>query len=181
MELADRAAITDTVTRFGWCLDRRDWDGLAALFTDVVHTDYTALWGGEPQEASVDALLATDKQGSWRRTMDGLEATQHLITNILVDVTGNTATATANVVGVHRLTNPHGSPLWTVGGTYEFRFEHAVVVEHGAEAPTADEFAAARPRQAEHTPTWLIRAIKQDITWVEGNQQVLFRAAMRAA
>ena len=156
MELADRAAITDTVTRFGWCLDRRDWAGLKALFTDVVHTDYTALWGGEPQEASVDELLATDKQGSWRRTMDGLEATQHLITNILVDAAGDTATATANVVGVHRLTNPHGSPLWTVGGTYDFRFERS-----GA--------------------GWLIRAIKQDITWVEGNQQVLFRAAMRAA
>lgn len=156
MDLADRAAITDTVTRFGWCLDRRDWDGLKALFTDVVYTDYTALWGGEPQEAGVDDLLATDKQGSWRRTMDGLESTQHLITNILVDVDGDTASVTANVVGVHRLTNPHGSPLWTVGGTYDLRLER-----------TGD--------------CWRIRAITQGITWVDGNQQVLFRAAMRAA
>lgn len=152
MDLADRAAITDIVTRFGWRLDRRDWAGLKALFTDVVRTDYTALWGGEPQEASVDELLATDRQGSWRRTMDGLEATQHLITNILVTVDGDTATATANVVGVHRLTNPHGGPLWTVGGTYEFVLTR-----------TADG--------------WRIRAITQGITWVDGNQQVLFRAA----
>lgn len=156
MDLADRAAITDTVTRFGWCLDRRDWDGLKSLFTDVVRTDYTALWGGEPQEASVDELLATDRQGSWRRTMDGLDATQHLITNILVTVDGDTATATANVVGVHRLPNPHGGPLWTVGGTYEFALTR-----------TADG--------------WRIRAITQGITWVDGNQQVLFRAATRAA
>ena len=152
MDLADRAAITDTVTRFGWCLDRRDWAGLTALFTDVVRTDYTALWGGEPQEASVDELLATDRQGSWRRTMDGLEATQHLITNILVDVDGDTATATANVVGVHRLPNPHGGPLWTVGGTYEFGLTRTA-------------------------GGWRIRAITQGITWVDGNQQVLFRAA----
>ena len=156
MDLADRAAITDTVTRFGWCLDRRDWDGLKALFTDVVRTDYTALWGGEPQEAGVDDLLATDQQGSWRRTLDGLEATQHLITNILVEVDGDTATATANVVGVHRLTNPHGSPLWTVGGTYDIRLTRTAA-------------------------GWRIRAITQGITWVDGNQQVLFRAAMRAA
>jgi hypothetical protein len=156
MDLADRAAITDTVTRFGWCLDRRDWDGLKALFTDVVRTDYTALWGGEPQEASVDELLATDRQGSWRRTMDGLDATQHLITNILTNVDGDTATATANVVGVHRLPNPHGGPLWTVGGTYVFVLTR-----------TADG--------------WRIRAITQGITWVDGNQQVLFRAATRAA
>lgn len=155
-ELADRAAITDTVIRMGWCLDRRDWDGLKALFTDLVSTDYTALWGGEPQEASVDELLSTDKQGSWRRTMDGLESTQHLITNVLTDVDGDTARATANVVGVHRLTNPHGSPLWTVGGTYDFRLVR--------------------------TPAgWRIRAIAQGITWVDGNQQVLFRAATRAA
>jgi SnoaL-like protein len=155
-ELLDRATITDVVSRMGWCLDRRDWDGFRALFTDRVFTDYTALWGGEPQEASVDELLATDAQGSWRRTMDGLEATQHLITNILVSLDGDEASATANVVGVHRLVNPHGSPLWTVGGTYEFRL--------------------VRGRQG-----WLIRAITQRITWVEGNQQVLFRAAGRAA
>jgi hypothetical protein len=155
-ELADRAAITDTVTRMGWCLDRRDWDSLKALFTKQVYTDYTALWGGEPQEATVDELLATDKQGSWRRTMDGLEATQHLITNILVDLDGDEARATANVVGVHRLVNPHGSPLWTVGGTYDLRLVR-----------TGDG--------------WRIRAITQGLTWVEGNQQVLFRAAMRAA
>lgn len=154
-ELLDRLDISDLVTRMGWCLDRRDWDGFKALFTDRVHTDYTALWGGEPQEASVDELLATDAQGSWRRTMDGLEATQHLITNILVSVDGDEARVTANVVGVHRLVNPHGSPLWTVGGTYEFR--------------------VVRGRDG-----WLIRAITQRITWVEGNQQVLFRAASAA-
>lgn len=150
-EVADRMAITDAVTRMGWCLDRRDWDGLKALFTERVRTDYTALWGGEPQEATVDELLSTDKQGSWRKTMDGLESTQHLITNVLVELDGDSARATANVVGVHRLTNPHGSPLWTVGGTYDFRL---VRTEKG----------------------WLIRSITQHLTWVEGNQQVLFRA-----
>ncbi len=155
-ELLDRATISDVITRMGWCLDRRDWDGFKKLFTERVYTDYTALWGGEPQEASVDELLATDRQGSWRRTMDGLEATQHLITNILADVTGDEAAATANVVGVHRLVNPHGSPLWTVGGTYEFRLTR-------------------------RGDTWLIRAITQRLTWVEGNQQVLFRAAGKAA
>ena len=155
-ELVDRAAIVDVVTRMGWCLDRRDWDGLTALFAQRVYTDYTALWGGEPQEASVEELLATDRQGSWRRTMDGLDATQHLITNILVDVDGDRARATANVVGVHRLVNPHGGSLWTVGGTYDFG------LLRGAGA-------------------WRIRAITQHITWVDGNQHVLFRAASRAA
>ncbi|HEY7597602.1 MAG TPA: nuclear transport factor 2 family protein [Actinophytocola sp.] len=154
--LLDRAEITDTVVRMGWCLDRRDWAGLRALFTDRVRTDYTALWGGEPQEGPVDQLLSTSAQGSWRRTMDGLEATQHLITNVLVDVEGDEARTTANVVGVHRLANPHGSPLWTVGGTYDIRL---VRLSTG----------------------WRIRAITQDLAWVEGNQQVLFRAAMRHA
>jgi hypothetical protein len=154
--LCDRAEITDAVVRMGWCLDRRDWDRMRELFTERVYTDYTALWGGAPQEGSVDDLLSTSAQGSWRRTMDGLEATQHLITNVLVDVSGDEARATANVLGVHRLPNPHGSPLWTVGGTYDFG-----LVRTGE--------------------GWRIRAITQGISWVEGNQQILFRAAMQAA
>jgi hypothetical protein len=161
-ELADRLDITDTVVRMGWFLDRRDWDGLRGLFTERVYTDYTALWGGKPQEAGVDDLLSTSAQGSWRRTMDGLEATQHLITNVLVTVSSESsespdeARATANVLGVHRLANPHGSPLWTVGGTYDFRLVRTAA-------------------------GWRIRAITYDISWVEGNQQVLFRAAARSA
>ncbi len=155
-ELSDRATITDLVVRMGWLLDRRDWDGLRGLFTDRVRTDYTALWGGRPQEGAVDELLGTSAQGSWRRTMDGLEATQHLITNVLVDVSGDEARATANVLGVHRLTNPHGSPLWTVGGTYDI----GLVRTAGG---------------------WRIRAITQGLTWVDGNQQILFRAAQAAA
>lgn len=152
-ELRDRAAVTDLVLRMGWLLDRRDWDAFKALFTERVYTDYTDLWGGRPQEASVDELLATDAQGSWRRTMDGLEATQHLITNVLADLDGDEGVVTANVVGVHRLTNPHGAPPWTLGGTYEIQ----VVRDAGR--------------------GWLIRGITQRITWVDGNQQVLFRAA----
>jgi hypothetical protein len=155
-ELTDRATITDTVVRMGWLLDRRDWDGLRGLFTERVYTDYTDLWGGTPQEGPVDQLLSTSAQGSWRRTMDGLEATQHLITNVLVDLAGDEAGATANVLGVHRLPNPHGSPLWTVGGTYDFRL-------------------------ARTAAGWRIRSITQRLTWVEGNQQILFRAAQAAA
>jgi hypothetical protein len=154
--LSDRAEITDAVVRMGWLLDRRDWAGLRELFTERVYTDYTALWGGTPQEGAVDDLLSTSAQGSWRRTMDGLEATQHLITNVLVEVSGDEARATANVLGVHRLPNPHGSPLWTVGGTYDFGLVRTAA-------------------------GWRIRAITQGLSWVEGNQQVLFRAAMQAA
>ena len=156
MTPGDREAITDTVVRMGWFLDRRDWAGLRDLFTERVHTDYTDLWGGEPREGTVDQLLSTTAQGSWRRTMDGLEATQHLITNVLVDVTGDEARATANVLGVHRLANPHGSPLWTLGGTYEFGLTRTAA-------------------------GWRINAITNRISWVDGNQQVLFRAAMAAA
>ena len=153
-ELVDRVAVADTVTRMAWYLDRRDWDGLAGLFTERVYTDYTSLWGGTPLEATVEELLSTDRQGSWRRTMDGLEATQHLVTNILVELDGDEARATANVVGHHRLTNPHGSPLWTVGGTYDFRLVRA--------------------------DRWRIRAITMTITWAQGNQHVLALALTRS-
>lgn len=39
----DRQALTDTVLRYGRCIDDRDWDGLAALLSERVDLDVTSL------------------------------------------------------------------------------------------------------------------------------------------
>jgi SnoaL-like protein len=87
---------------------------------------------------------------------DGLEATQYQLSSILVDVDGDEARASANVVGVHSLTNSHGAPLWTVGGAYDFRLVR-----------TGDG--------------WRIRAITMTVTGAQGNQHVLPLALARSA
>lgn len=116
MTIEDRYQVETTLSRLGRLVDDRDWDGLHDLFTEIVEVDYTSLWGGEPEKLAREDLI-----GRWRDTLTELEATQHVITNVLADVTGDTATATANVVGVHRRAVTTGGPLWTVGGTYHAR------------------------------------------------------------
>src|SRR5690348_10926636 len=39
--LEDRAAISDTVTKYAVAVDRRDWAMFADCFTDPVHADYS--------------------------------------------------------------------------------------------------------------------------------------------
>jgi hypothetical protein len=151
MTTEDRYQVETTLSRLGRLIDDRDWDGLHDLFTDVVEVDYTSLWGGEPEKLARETLI-----GRWRDVLTGLESTQHVIANVLAAIDGPTATATANVVGVHRLTVPNGGPLWTVGGTYHVRL-------------------------ARHAETsWRIEALTLRVSWADGNTAVMSEAARRA-
>lgn len=139
----DRQALTDTVLRYGRCIDDRDWDGLAALLSERVDLDFTSLWGGQPETLS-GAQLAE----RWRSMREALDATQHVIAGILPTVDGDAATVVSNLVAVHRRAAAAGSPLWTVGGAYEFRLERA-------------------------GGRWAIRGLTLRVAWVDGNQSVV--------
>jgi hypothetical protein len=116
MTIEDRYQVETAVSRLGRLVDDRDWDGLTGLLAETVEVDYTSLWGGEPEKVAREVLI-----GRWRDLLTKLDATQHVITNVLPEITGDTATVTANVVAVHRRTVSTGGPLWTVGGTYHIR------------------------------------------------------------
>ncbi|MFC4907359.1 nuclear transport factor 2 family protein [Actinomadura gamaensis] len=148
---ADRLDVADICTRMGWHADRREWDLLQGLFADRVILDYTSLNGGEPADLTPAQIV-----GGWRGVLGGFDATQHLIAGHLVTVEGDTAVCTANFQAVHRLANPHGSPLWTLGGTYRFGLVR-----------TADG--------------WRINALTMTATWADGNQHLMSLAAEAAA
>ncbi|WP_251016415.1 nuclear transport factor 2 family protein [Streptomyces sp. ISL-99] len=95
--------------------DQREGERLAGVFAEKVTLDYTSLAGGEPAELTPAEIVA-----AWTSALGGYDATQHLITNHLVDIEGDTAVCTAAFQATHRLATPHGSPLWTLGGTYRF-------------------------------------------------------------
>ncbi len=143
MTIEDRYQVETAISRLGRLVDDRDWDGLHGLLTDVVEVDYTSLWGGEPEKLAREVLI-----GRWRDLLGRLEATQHVITDILPEISGDTATAAANVVAVHRRTVPTGGPLWTVGGTYRVR-----LVRSGG--------------------TWRIESITLNAAWTDGNTAIM--------
>jgi len=93
------------LTRMLHAIDALDFATLRSSFADSVRTDYTSLWGGEPETVDADELVA-----GWRQLMLGLDATQHL-TGPIVTVDGRLHT---HVVAHHW----RGGAAWTVYGHY---------------------------------------------------------------
>jgi ketosteroid isomerase-like protein len=108
----DRFDVIDTCTRMAWYADQREWDHLARVFADKVTLDYTSLNGGEPVTLAPAQII-----DGWRDGLGVYTATQHLLTNHLVTLDGDTAVCTAAFQAAHR--KPDTS-LWVLRGTYRF-------------------------------------------------------------
>ncbi|MFI6517949.1 nuclear transport factor 2 family protein [Spirillospora sp. NPDC050679] len=85
--LADRLEIADLFTRLALLLDEKRWDDVATVFTDdaVGRSPH----GGEIR--GIDELAAFMR----RSEVEG-ERTQHVTTDLLADLDGDRATASAN-------------------------------------------------------------------------------------
>jgi len=149
-QLQDRLDVMDVCTRMAWYTDRRQWDSLVAVFTDEVAVDYTSLAGGAPGSVGRDELV-----GSWRELLDGMTATQHLVTNHLVTVDGDAAECTAQFHATHIADVPHGENRWILGGHYRYVLTRA---GHG----------------------WQICSLTMTVDWSSGNQAILGGAASTA-
>ena len=89
-DLCDRSAITDLVSRLGRWLDQKQFDDaelLASLFTQDILLETP---GGKSE-----GLAAVVDQARRRHTE---ERTQHVHTNVLVDLHGDTAAVEANLI-----------------------------------------------------------------------------------
>jgi 3-phenylpropionate/cinnamic acid dioxygenase small subunit len=138
-------AVMRTVADLGLLVDARDWDGLLALFADDVAVDYTSLNGGEPA-----TMPAADLIGGWRKQLEPLAATQHLMGNLSVTVQHDSATCAANVTATHVRTNSSGGPHWTVGGRYDLELSRS---------PGSED--------------WRIAALTLTVRWASGNQAIM--------
>ncbi|GAA3433309.1 nuclear transport factor 2 family protein [Kutzneria kofuensis] len=142
----DRAAIVETCTRMAWLADQRRWEELVEQFTDDVAVDYTSLNGGAPVRVRGRDLVA-----GWRAGLSGFDATQHLVSNHLVAIDGDTAVVTAAFQATHVLPNQRGGPIWRIGGDYRYELVRA--------------------------DGWRISAVTMTMTWSEGNFDLLALAA----
>ncbi|MEV4060437.1 nuclear transport factor 2 family protein [Nonomuraea dietziae] len=141
--LDDRFEIIDTCTRMAWHADQREWQSLASVFAEKVTLDYTSLNGGEAVTLTPDQIV-----GAWSQLLGAFDATQHLLGNHLVSFGEGSAVCTASFQATHRLANPFGSPLWTLGGTYRFDL---VRTQDG----------------------WRISGVVMTATWAEGNRDLM--------
>jgi hypothetical protein len=145
----DRNLIIDAITRVTWYADQRRWDDIPDLFADDLVLDYTSLSGGEPVTVKPEGIA-----GSWKSALANLDATQHLVSNHLVDLSddGESAVATAHFVATHLLSNPQGAPTWTLGGHYRWTLQK---IEN----------------------RWKNDSMTMTKAWAAGNQQIMTIAA----
>ncbi|TIO11099.1 nuclear transport factor 2 family protein [Mesorhizobium sp.] len=112
LTVEDRIAIAEAVAGIGLYADLREWNRVRSYFAARVTTDYTSLFGGEVATGDRDALIA-----QWQGLLPGFDATQHLITNIVVEGAGNEAIARSHVRATHWI----DTRFWTVGASYLHR------------------------------------------------------------
>ena len=119
---------SDVVTRMLQAIDALDWTTVRASFADMVATDYTSLWGGEPEMVVADDLIVR-----WIEFASGFAATQHQ-TGPIVSSDGRAET---HVVAHHWLPESQGGDSWTVHGHYVVRVSEGKIA-----APTLQTLRA---------------------------------------
>ena len=84
-EISDRIEIQDLLVRYSHSIDTRDWDGLDEVFTPDAFIDYTAFGGTKGTLQETKDFLA--------KAMVAFKSFQHMISNMLVELDGDRATA----------------------------------------------------------------------------------------
>ena len=112
--LLDKQEITEVLYRYARGWDRRDLPGILSCF----HADSTHRHGGFVG-ASHELL------NQWFAVTSGVKSMTHLITNILIDLAGDTAVCESHFLAHHR--RPAGAAAgerdWFIKGRYLDRFE----------------------------------------------------------
>lgn len=144
----DREQIEDLLVRYATALDSRDWELLAACFTADGVTDYGEFGGVNTGSAAIVALC--------RGVLAGLDASQHIITNMVIAAEGDTGTAVCYFQAQHVFRGTAGGDNYLVGGTY-------------------------RDRLVRTSEGWRIAHRTLEPTWMDGNAAVFEAAAARLA
>jgi hypothetical protein len=110
LELADRLAITDTITRLFVYTDQARWDDLVEhVFATTVDFD-----GGFGDPAGPRS--GREVADGWRTGLAGLDAVHHQAGNYLVEIDGDRASAHADSIAVHVKNDAtHGTTRTFVG------------------------------------------------------------------
>jgi hypothetical protein len=150
--VTDETEIARRVYEYAYGIDTRDWDLYRSIFCDEVTTDFSSYNGREAATTSADEWV-----GGLQPLFTGLDATQHTMTNPLVDldVDGDHARCRMYMQAAHLL-HEDPDPEFTIGGYYDDRL---VRTDTG----------------------WRISAVTLTVWWRRGNPDIMPVAAQRGA
>ena len=141
--------LTAVLYRYAYGLDLRDWSAYRSVFADEVAVDFSS-YRGRPAIVGADAWVAEA-----RATFDGLDATQHAMTNPLAHIEGDTARLRMYVQATHLLRDQGADRWFTIGGYY-------------------DDALARRDGE------WRITAVTLNVLWTSGDESIMGAARRRA-
>ncbi|HKC49707.1 MAG TPA: nuclear transport factor 2 family protein [Myxococcota bacterium] len=134
--VADVSEITQLLYRYARAIDTKDWKALERVFTPDARIHYAVERGAELGFAQLGPWLA----GAMRI----FKVTQHVITNPLIELSGDTARCTSYLTATHLQVKRDGSLVRTTEGS---RYSDALL----------------------RTPeSWRISARRLDRVWVDG-------------
>jgi 3-phenylpropionate/cinnamic acid dioxygenase small subunit len=109
-DISDRVEINDLLTRYARAVDRKDWALYRTVFTTDARIDYSSAGG---------AVSGVEEMCGWLdEALAQFPATQHMVSNVRVELDGDTATVEAMFHNPMKM--PDGS-TWVTGGWYHHR------------------------------------------------------------
>ena len=148
-KMLDKQEIQESILRYASGVDMRDWELYRQCFSDEVEVDFTSWSGGEPSKMPADQWVA-----AVRSTLSGFESTQHTLTNFVIDLRGDEATAVLHMSAQHYLPNAGGDSTLLLGGYYTHELVRAAT-------------------------DWKIRKARLTVTWTTGNRHIFALARQR--
>lgn len=143
MQFDDYNGIVRRRYEYALGIDTRDWGLLRSIFTDEIEMDFSS-YSGQPGAK----VLADDWVNGVKVLFTGLDATQHVMTNPIVDVDGDRGRLRMYMKAEHFLLNDSGSDDFALGGYYEDRL-----------VKVAGE--------------WKIEAVTLTLLWNRGNRHIM--------
>ncbi len=143
--------ITRRVYEYAYGIDTRNWELYRSIFTSQITTDFSSYNGGPgAQEMSAEQWV-----DGLKPLFTGLDATQHSMSNPLVDLEpgGDGARCRMYMQAAHFL-NDDPVPEFTIGGYYD---DHLVRTDAG----------------------WRVDAVTLTVWWRRGNPEIMVEARRR--
>lgn len=111
--ILDRIAISDVVYRYATAVDTRDWPLYKSCFADNVEIDFST-WNPEAK-----GVLSSEQWAQMVKAgISGFNATQHISSNHVHTLDGDTATCVSYMQAEHFLETDNGMKECTLGGNY---------------------------------------------------------------
>ena len=113
MNFDDFQEITRRRYEYAMGIDTRDFELLRSIFTEDITMDFED-YSGQPSAT----MKADDWVAGCRVLFTGLDATQHVMSNPMVDVTGDRAECRMYMKAEHFFQNDQGNADFALGGYY---------------------------------------------------------------